>query len=117
MRVSAPTRRLRAAVATLGVTLLAVTACSSSTAGPKAAVSAKPSASGSAPASATATPSATASPTATPTAVVDFPTVTGAYGVKPTISFPFANPSAQLQAKVLSEGTRARGGQKHALGG
>jgi peptidylprolyl isomerase len=35
---------------------------------------------------------------------VNFPTVKGDYGVKPTITFPNANPNKSLQVKVLSEG-------------
>ncbi len=99
MRLFAPTRRsARVAVALTGAAVLTLAACSSSSTDGSSS-SKKPSSS--------ASPSASASASATtaPTTTADFPTVVGAYGVKPTITFPFANPSKSLQVKVLSEGT------------
>lgn len=104
MRLFAPTRRsARVAVAFAGAAVLTLTACSSSSTSGSSSPSKKPSASASAKASASASASATPAPTAT----ADFPTVKGAYGVAPTITFPFANPAKTLEVKVLSEGTGA----------
>jgi peptidylprolyl isomerase len=82
VRFSAITRRGRAAAAIAAALLLAMSACSSSS-----------------------SPSKTPSASATPTGTALFPTVKGAYGVKPTLTFPDANPTKALQVKVLSEGT------------
>ena len=96
MRLFASTRRsTRAAVAIVGAAVLTLSACSSSSTAGSSSASKKPGSS--------ASPSASA--TAAPTTTADFPTVKGAYGVKPTLTFPFANPSKTLQVKVLSEGT------------
>lgn len=96
MRLFASTSRsTRAAVAIVGAGVLTLSACSSSSTAGSSSASKKPGSS--------ASPSASA--TAAPTTTADFPTVKGAYGVKPTITFPFANPSKTLQVKVLSEGT------------
>ncbi|MCW2549841.1 MAG: peptidylprolyl isomerase FKBP-type [Mycobacterium sp.] len=87
-----PNRRLRAAVATAGVLILALSACSSGSS-PTNKVSASSSASG----SAAGAPSA-------PAAGALFPTVSGSFGTKPTLAFPKTKPSPDLQVKVLSTG-------------
>jgi len=80
----ASTRRgTRAVVTIAGALLLAVTACSSSS-----------------------SPAKKSNASSAPTGTALFPTVKGGgYGVKPTLSFPNANPSTALQAKVLSNGS------------
>jgi peptidylprolyl isomerase len=88
VRFSGITRRGRAAVAIAAALLVAVSACSSSSSPSKK-----------------ASGSATPTSTPTPTGTALFPAVKGAYGVKPTLTFPNANPSKTLQVKVLSEGT------------
>jgi len=87
VRLSAITRRGRAAVAIAAALLLALSACSSSSSPGSKKVS------GSSPA------------TAAPSGTVLFPSVAGKYGAKPTLTFANANPSKSLQVKVLSEGT------------
>ena len=86
MRFSAFTRRGQSALAIAAVLLLAVSACSSSSSPSKKA-------------------STSASATAAPKGTADFPAVKGGYGVKPTLTFPDANPNKALQVKVLSDGT------------
>jgi peptidylprolyl isomerase len=85
VRFSAFTRRGRSAIAIAAVLMVAASACSSSSSPNKNA-------------------STSTSATAAPKGTVDFPTVKGNYGAKPTITFPNANPNKALQVKVLSEG-------------
>jgi peptidylprolyl isomerase len=99
-------RRQAAVAAVLAASALALAACGAST----ASSSPKPSASGSGSSSPASSPSGSASATATPTTSVSagpvvFPTVSGGYGTKPTLTFPKATPSSKLGVKVLSAGT------------
>ena len=86
MRFATTRRSTRPAVAIVGALVLTLSACSSGSSPDKKASGSN-----------TATP--------TPTATALFPTVSGSYGTKPTITFPDANPSPKLQVKVLSQGT------------
>jgi peptidylprolyl isomerase len=89
-------RRAVAPVAVLGALSIALAACgsSSSTAAPDSGT--KPSSPASSSASSTAKPGPAV-----------FPTVSGSYGTKPTLTFPKQSPSSQLATKVLSEGKGA----------
>jgi peptidylprolyl isomerase len=75
-------RPLHAAVAIAGVLLLTLTACGSSSKSPS-------------------------TKEVTPAGSALFPTVSGSYGTKPTLTFPKNKPSTALQVKVLSTGTGA----------
>jgi peptidylprolyl isomerase len=84
VHLPASTRRgTRAVVAIAGALLLTVTACSSSS-----------------------SPAKKSNASSAPSGTALFPAVKGGgFGVKPTLSFPNANPSSALQAKVLSPGS------------
>lgn len=101
-----PKTRVRAAVAIVGVLTLALSACGSgSSPSKKAGASASASAAPSASVTSSGAP-APAAP-AKPAAGALFPAVAGAFGTKPSLSFPTTKPSPKLQVKVLSTGTGA----------
>ena len=95
--------RLRALL--LAVPLIALAACSSGT-DTASTDSSGAAASGSASAGATLGPAVPAATAVAPAVPADqLPTASGAFGEKPTLTFPAGNPPATLQRVILSEGS------------